>query len=64
MNQPSPADEPSGTVADQATPTEVPVHHPRFPVPLGMVLLVVLCGLAGPACYFGLAILRNYGLLS
>ena len=60
MNQPAPQDE----MVNQTPPTDAPMPQRRFPIPLGMVLLVAFCGLGGPACYFGLAILRNYGLLS
>ena len=64
MNHHPAQDETERTSRDQTTPTEAPVSQRRFPLPLGMVLLIVGCGLAGPVCYFGLAVLRNYGWLS
>jgi hypothetical protein len=59
MNQHVPQDETVTTPSDQTTPTEAPVQPPRFPLPLGVVLLVVFCGLVGPACYIGLAMLQH-----
>lgn len=58
MNQQVSQDEPVSSTADQTPPTEARTPAPRFPEPLWVVLLVAFCGLAGPVCFRGLAILR------
>jgi len=59
MNPQLQQDKMASTTSDHPTVTEPSVHHPRFSLPLGVVLMIAFCGLAGPACYIGLAILQQ-----